>query len=162
MKLAVWLDGVIFKASLTERLYKIYKEGSFELPTLGNSETYGDYLVLKEYEKDMAILSPFSKEETERLLKKVQLKPSILVYNKGKTKPSLIPYKELFEVSEWDPLEVVTIGASPLDLLSCRFYDSRVRIICVNRGEECDKYSPTFMIDDLNELGRALRTLKVT
>ncbi len=161
MKLAVWLDGVVYKVRLSEELYRLYREGKGEVPSGSNLQPHEDVDAIKRYERDMAILSPFSRDDTLELLQRVGLSPSIIVNNEGKTKPSLEPYKRLFEESGWDPLEVVTIGASPLDLLSSRYYDSRVKVICVNRGEPCEKYSPTFMIDSLEEIERAFRALRL-
>ncbi len=152
---------MIYRIKLDEKLYEIYKNGSREIPSPPSAELHPDYGVLRKYERDMAILSPFSEEDTGKLVEIARLRPSFVISNSGKTKPSIEPYKRLFEVSGWDPLDVVSLGSSPLDLLSSRFYDSRVRVLCVNRGERCDRYSPTFVIDELNDMERALKVLRV-
>lgn len=154
---------MIYKIRLDEKLYEIYKNNSREIPSPPSMELNSDYEILKKYEKDMALLSPFSEEDTARLTKMADIHPSFVVSNNGRTKPSTEPYKRLFEVTGWDPLDVVSLSSSPLDLLSSRFYDSRIRVLCVDRNRKgyCERYSPTFIINSLNDMERALKILRV-
>jgi phosphoglycolate phosphatase-like HAD superfamily hydrolase len=157
---AVWLDGVILKVDLTDRLYEIYKGGSAELPV--TYEAFEDALRFLEKvsrSNDVVIMSPYDENTTRSIMERLNLDFDY-VANEGKTKPSKTPYEKLFSIKNWDPLDTFTVGASPLDLLSTRFYDSRIKVICVNRFVDCSRYSPYLMVSDLDEAVERLTRLK--
>ncbi|AHC50846.1 hypothetical protein SUSAZ_01770 [Sulfolobus acidocaldarius SUSAZ] len=158
---AVWLDGVILKIDLTNQLYKLYKgENIKSLPI--TYEVHEDWHKLYEQVKDkLAVLSPYDPVTTNQLLKRINVSPLYVVSNTGRTKPSKEPVEILFKITEWDPLDVVIIGSSPLDLLSARFFDSRIKVVCVNRYYDCSKYSPFIMSNDLLSALGSLKRLKI-
>jgi len=157
---AVWLDGVVLKVDLTERLYEIYKGGSAELPV--TYEAFEDALVFLEKvskSNNVVIMSPYDEKTTRAVMERLKLNFDYIA-NEGKTKPSKVPYEKLFSVKNWDPLETFTVGASPLDLLSTRFYDSRIKVICVNRFADCSRYSPYLVVSNLDEAIERLSRLR--
>ncbi|AOL15547.1 hypothetical protein BFU36_01015 [Sulfolobus sp. A20] len=162
VNLAIWLDGVILDIDLTDHLYNQYK--GMSLSTLPVSYSVNkDWSEVNKYLSiyDMAILSPYDKFTTEDVISRIRLEPKYVIYNQGKTKPSPEPYKLLFSLTKWDPLDVVTICSSPLDLLSARFYDSRIKIVCVKRNRDCSKYSPFIYSEDLLKAYFSLKRLKI-
>ncbi|MEM0305289.1 MAG: hypothetical protein QW685_09820 [Saccharolobus sp.] len=90
-------------------------------------------------------MSPYDESTTKDILNNIKLEAKYIVSNKGKTKPSLEPYKLLFDLTKWDPLDVITLASSPLDLLSVRFFDSRIKVVCIKRFRDCSRYSLFFM-----------------
>jgi len=110
---------------------------------------------------ELAILSPYDETTTKTILERINLKPSYVIVNRGRTKPSKEPYRILIEVSRWDPLQIVTLASSPLDLLSARFFDSRIKVICVKRYQDCSKYSPFLYSANLEDAISSLKRLKV-
>lgn len=156
---AVWLDGVILRIDLTDVLYQLYKGGPVDLPM--SFEVYEDWLTIYPIIRDrLAILSPYDYETTKIILNKIGLNSDFIIFRKNKTKPSLEPYKALFEITKWNPLDVVTFASSPLDLLSARFYDSRIKVVCIKRFRDCSRYSPflysyslTSALESLKKLG---------
>jgi phosphoglycolate phosphatase-like HAD superfamily hydrolase len=159
MKYAIWLDGVILNIDLTDKLYEVYKGKTTEIPyTTKVNEDWKEF-----YEKvsgKMIILSPYDESLTKEILNSINLREPF-IYNKGKTKPDKDPMFQLFSSFSVNPLDLVIIGSSPLDLLSSRFYDSRVKVLCVNRWRDCSKYSPYLMAKDLNELYLSMKRLKL-
>ncbi|AAK41363.1 HAD family hydrolase [Saccharolobus solfataricus] len=158
---AVWLDGVILKIDLTDSLYKIYKGDQISLPI--TYEVNDDWIKVYDRirEANLAILSPYDEITTKAILERINLKPTYVIANRGKTKPSREPYRILIEVTGWDPLQVVTLASSPLDLLSARFFDSRIKVICVKRYQDCSKYSPFLYSENLDDAISSLKRLKI-
>mgnify|MGYP001772568633 CR=1 FL=1 len=163
MKLAIWLDGVILKVDLTDTLYTIYKGGEAKIEF--TKEVFPDSIEfiskVKELGHEIIILSPYDKAKTEEVIKEIGLSDLKFISNEeGVTKPSKAPYEKLFRITGWNPLEVITIGSSPLDLLSARFYDSRIKVVCVKRFQDCSRYSPYLMGDNLIDILNKLKRLK--
>jgi phosphoglycolate phosphatase-like HAD superfamily hydrolase len=163
MKLAIWLDGVILKVDLTDALYTIYKGGEAKIEF--TKEIFPDSIEfiskVKELGHEIVILSPYDKAKTEEIIKEIGLSDLKFISNEeGVTKPSKFPYEKLFRTTSWNPLEVITVGSSPLDLLSARFYDSRIKVVCVNRFQDCSKYSPYLMGDNLIDIFNKLKRWK--
>ena len=157
MKLAVWLDGVILKVDLTDALYGIYKGVPAELPV--TRETFGDWKELLKVKDEVYLLSPYDESTTGQIVRELGIEYPY-ISNYGKTKPSKAPYEELFKRTKWDPVDVITIGSSPLDLLSARFYDSRIKVVCVERYRDCSRYSPFLMGKDLPSILNSLKRLR--
>ncbi|ARM76773.1 HAD family hydrolase [Acidianus manzaensis] len=160
MKYAIWLDGVILDVDTTEALYSIYKNNqNVNIPiSLKVHEDWSNfYSTLKKVgEENIIIMSPYNKETTLEILKKINLNLKYIP-NSGKTKPSKEPFTKL----DADPLDLIVIGSSPLDLLSARFYDSRIKVLCVKRYSDCSKYSPFLYSKDLTELGNMMLKMKL-
>ncbi|MEM3972080.1 MAG: HAD family hydrolase [Saccharolobus sp.] len=155
---AVWLDGVILKIDLTDRLYQLYK--GEKVPLDISYEVNEDWKSVYEIIKDkLAILSPYDESTTKDILNNIKLEAKYIVSNKGKTKPSLEPYKLLFDLTKWDPLDVITLASSPLDLLSARFFDSRIKVVCIKRFRDCSRYSPFFYAENLITAINSLKKL---
>ena len=157
MKYAVWLDGVILKINLTEQLYRIYKGEMVDIPI--TFDTFKDWREIYSLGKDVYILSPYDETTTREILGKLGINFPY-ISNDGKTKPSKVPYEKLVKTTGWDPLEVITIGSSPLDLLSARFYDSRIKVTCIERFEDCSRYSPYLIAKDFPSLIQSLKRLR--
>jgi len=159
MKYAVWLDGVILNIDITDKLYELYKGNSVEIPYTKeiNYDWNEFYTKLK---GKIIILSPYNETLTKEILNTVNITEPF-ISSKGKTKPDKDPMTQLFSSYTLNPLDVVVIGSSPLDLLSARFYDSRVKVLCVNRRFDCSKYSPYLMSRNLEELYLSMRRLKL-
>ena len=157
MKYAVWLDGVILKIDLTENLYRIYKGDIADIPfTL---DVFEDWKEIYNLNGEVYILSPYSDSVTREILGRLNI-DSPYISNDGKTKPSKVPYERLIKATGWDPFEVVTIGSSPLDLLSARFYDSRIKVACIERFIDCSRYSPYLIAKDFPSLITSLKRLR--
>ncbi|QGA54232.1 HAD family hydrolase [Sulfolobus sp. E5-1-F] len=158
---AVWLDGVILKIDLTDLLYKIYKGDKIDLPI--TYDVNDDWLKIYDQirEMELAILSPYDEITTKNILERIDLKPSYVIANRGRTKPSKEPYRILIEATRWDPLQIVTLASSPLDLLSARFFDSRIKVVCVKRYQDCSRYSPFLYSDNLEDAISLLKRLKI-
>ncbi|WP_338602006.1 HAD family hydrolase [Sulfolobus tengchongensis] len=159
---AIWLDGVILKIDLTDPLYQQYKGFSVNLPI--TYDVFEDWLQV--YDEiirvdNFALLSPYDEISTENILNRINLKPKYVIVNKGKTKPSPEPYKLLINITNWDPLETITLASSPLDLLSARFFDSRIKVVCIKRYYECSKYSPFLYSISLTDALASLKRLKI-
>ncbi len=156
MKYAVWLDGVILDVDLTDQLYEVYK-GNADVQLPYTERVHEDWWRFYEKVKgNVIVLSPYDRETTEKLLGKIGLNERY-VYNRGKTKPSREAMREVGE----DPLSLVVIGSSPLDLLSARFYDSRIKVVCVNRYRDCSKYSPFLQEPDLDRAYESMKRLRL-
>lgn len=157
MKYAIWLDGVILKVDLTDTLYKLYKGERVDVPfTL---DTFEDWKQVYNLGDEIYFLSPYTEEKTMEIMKSLDIKFPYIA-NDGMTKPSKAPYEKLIKVSNWNPAEIITIGASPLDLLSARFYDSRIKVVCVERFIDCSRYSPYLIVKDLSSLVKSLKRLR--
>ena len=157
MKYAVWLDGVILKIDLTENLYRIYKGGTADIPS--TLDTFEDWREIYNLSGDVYILSPYNDSITREILDKLNINFPF-ISNDGKTKPSKVPYEKLIKATGWDPFEVITIGSSPLDLLSTRFYDSRIKVTCIERFIDCSRYSPYLIAKDFPSLIQSLKKLR--
>ncbi|WP_052349550.1 HAD family hydrolase [Candidatus Acidianus copahuensis] len=158
MKYAVWLDGIILDIDLTDMLLRQYKGEDVELPLI--DKIYPDWNEFKKiFKEDIIIVSPYNEEKTRMIIKKLGDFP--FIYSDGKTKPSKKPMEVLFSSFSLDPLRTIVIGSSPLDLLSIRFYDSRVKFVCIKRKANCSKYSPYLQVDNLMELVKSLKRLKI-
>ncbi|BAB66987.1 hypothetical protein [Sulfurisphaera tokodaii] len=158
MKYAVWIDGVILKIDLTDILYNIYKGTPItDIPI--TTETFEDWKELLNIRDEIYLLSPYDEKTTKEIVNKLELNFPF-ISNNGKTKPSKAPYEELFRRTNWDPLNVITIGSSPLDLLSARFYDSRIKVVCIERFRDCSRYSPYLISKDMSSLINSLRRLR--
>ena len=157
MKLAVWLDGVILKVDLTDALYGIYKGVPAELPV--TRDTFDDWKELLKVKDEVYLLSPYDESMTGQIVRGLGIEYPY-ISNYGKTKPSKVPYEELFKRTKWDPADVITIGSSPLDLLSARFYDSRIKVVCVERYRDCSRYSPFLIGKDLPSILNSLKRLR--
>ncbi|WP_240931212.1 HAD family hydrolase [Acidianus sulfidivorans] len=166
MKYAVWLDGVILDVDTTEFLYNVYKKSTekdkellIKIPV--NLKVHEDWEYffneLKKRAEDIIIMSPYDEKTTYEILNKINLRLNY-IYNSGKTKPSREPFTKLSSIN---PLELVVIGSSPLDLLSARFYDSRIKVLCVKRYSDCSKYSPYLYAENLIELLDAMKRIKL-
>ncbi|AWR95340.1 HAD family hydrolase [Acidianus brierleyi] len=159
MKYAVWLDGVILDINITDRLYELYKGKPIEIPyTMKINYDWNEFY--NKLKGKIIILSPYNETLTKEILNIANITEPF-IYNKGKTKPDKDPMVQLFSSFTLNPLDVVVIGSSPLDLLSARFYDSRVKVLCVNRQIDCSKYSPYLMNRNLEELYLSMRRLKL-
>lgn len=145
------------KVDLTDSLYNIYKGIPAEVPI--TFETFGDWKELLKIKDEVYLLSPYDEGTTSRILKSLEIDLPY-ISNNGKTKPSKAPYEELFRRTNWDPTNVITIGSSPLDLLSARFYDSRIKVVCVERFRDCSRYSPYLMGKDLPSILKSLVRLR--
>ncbi|MCI2415677.1 MAG: HAD family hydrolase [Candidatus Aramenus sp.] len=156
MKYAVWLDGVVLDVDLTDQLYEAYK-GKSGVQLKYTEKVHEDWWRFYEKVKgNVIVLSPYNKETTEKLLSAIGLREEF-TYNKGKTKPSREAMKDVNE----DPLNLVVIGTSPLDLLSARFFDSRIKVVCVSRYRDCSKYSPYLQEPNLDKAYESMRRLKL-
>ncbi|BFH72400.1 hypothetical protein SJAV_03440 [Sulfurisphaera javensis] len=157
MKYAVWLDGVILKIDLTDILYRIYKGEPANIPI--TTETFEDWKEIFNIKDKIYLLSPYDEKNTKEIITKLGINVPY-ISNNGKTKPSKTPYEELIRRTGWDPINVITIGSSPLDLLSARFYDSRIKVACIERFSDCSRYSPYIIGKDLPSLLNSLRRLR--
>jgi len=162
MNFAIWLDGTVLKVDLTDQLYAIYKGREAELPVVKEAfEDSLEFLSKVSGRHEVVILSPYNEEVTGGIMRSVGLSFKYIAH-RGRTKPSKDPYEQLFSAYKWDPLETITIGSSPLDLLSARFYDSRIKVVCVERFRDCSRYSPFLLVRDMREaLDRLIRLRKV-
>ncbi|QKQ99236.1 HAD family hydrolase [Metallosphaera tengchongensis] len=159
MQYAVWLDGVILDVYTSEALYSIYKGDSVPVPlSIEVHHDWPEFYSKLKGRGDLFILSPYPKEVTENVIAKIGLDESY-VYNENKTKPSKEPMEILFRKFSLDPLKLILIGSSPLDLLSVRFFDSRIKVACVKRKEDCSRYSPFLQTKNLNEMYNSLKRL---
>ncbi len=164
MNYAIWLDGVVLKVDLTDSLYRKYKgQNIVNLET--TKEVFQDWPPFFEKlsatikKENIIFLSPYDNLTTKQILESVGLS-SFNYITSEITKPSKVPYKTLYEKTKWDPLEIITIGASALDLLSARFYDSRIKVACVNRFQDCSRYSPYLLAENLEKLYEMLKRLR--
>lgn len=157
MKYAIWLDGVILKINLTDVLYRIYKGENLDIPI--TNETFEDWKELFNIKDDKVILSPYNEEITRSIMRSLGIDLPF-ISNNSKTKPSKVPYEELVKLTGWDPLETITIGSSPLDLLSARFYDSRIKVACIERFDDCSRYSPYITGKSFSSLLMSLKRLR--
>ncbi|MEM4138992.1 MAG: HAD family hydrolase [Sulfolobaceae archaeon] len=158
-KFIVWLDGIILKIDLTEYLYKLYKGEEVEIPENYEKFEDWDYFSSVVGDKNIAILSPYDDKITYKIANKLNLLKFLIIPRKTKTKPSKEPYVELFKIVDWNPLNTITIASSPLDLLSSRFFDSRIKVICIHRFQDCSKYSPYLYVKKLIISLKRLRIL---
>ncbi|MEM0168668.1 MAG: HAD family hydrolase, partial [Metallosphaera sp.] len=117
MEFGIWLDGVILNQDITDTLSSIYKgiQAKVEPSTEINPDWSDFYKKIRDRGK-LFILSPFSKEITQGVLNSLGINESF-VYNNGRTKPSKEPTERLVNEFKIDPLRLVIIGSSPLDLL---------------------------------------------
>ncbi|MFP3347221.1 MAG: HAD family hydrolase [Sulfolobaceae archaeon] len=166
MNFVIWLDGVVLKVDLTDVLYRKYKGEKIEELEV-TTEVFPDWypflekLRQKVSNDKIVFLSPYDKETTKKVMESLAIANFSYVSNDdGITKPSKIPYKALFNMTRWDPMETMTIGSSPLDLLSARFFDSRIKVACVKRFQDCSRYSPYIMADSLEKLYEILTRLR--
>lgn len=169
MKFAIWLDGVILDVDTTDFLYSVYKskESNYYEKIPLNLKVHEDWkpffneLRDRVGEDNIFILSPYDAITTNKILEELNLKLKFIA-NDGKTKPSKEPFIKLFKQYEkLDPLELIIIGSSALDLLSARFYDSRIRVLCVKRYHDCSKYSPYLYSENLIELLNSMKRIKM-
>ncbi|BCU69132.1 HAD family hydrolase [Stygiolobus caldivivus] len=166
MNYAIWLDGVVLKIDLTDVLYRKYKGEKIE--EIGITRDvfcdWPDFLnKLKESVKleNVVFLSPYNKDTTRHIMENIGLSEFRFISNdSGVTKPSRAPFQVLFQLMKWEPMETITIGASPIDLLSARFYDSRIKVACVKRFQDCSRYSPYIMAENLGSLYETLKRLR--
>ncbi|BCS94059.1 HAD family hydrolase [Metallosphaera javensis (ex Sakai et al. 2022)] len=161
MDFGIWLDGVVLDVDTTESLYSSYKGSNSPVPITSrvNPDWPSFYARVKNRGR-VYLLSPYSCEDTREILRKVGIEERF-VCNTGKTKPSKEPTERLVMENGLDPLNLVIIGSSPLDLLSARFYDSRIRVVCVVRKSDCSKYSPFIQVKNLDEALKSLERLKL-
>ncbi len=161
MDFGIWLDGVVLDVDTTDSLYSNYKCGNVPVPmtTRVNVDWPGFYEKVRSRAR-IYLLSPYSCEDTQEILRKVGLAEKF-VCNTGRTKPSKEPTERLVTENGLDPLNLVIIGSSPLDLLSARFYDSRIKVVCVVRRADCSRYSPFIQGKNLNEVLSSLERLKL-
>ena len=164
MNYAIWIDGVILKIDLTDALYRRYK--GEQIDKLEVTEeifqdwlTFFDKLTKSVSKENIAFLSPYDENTTVRIMKDLGLSSFSYVTTEI-TKPSKLPYQVLYEKTKWNPLNTITIGSSALDLLSARFYDSRIKVACVNRFQDCSRYSPYLIADNLEKLYEMLKRLR--
>jgi hypothetical protein len=162
MKYAIWLDGVVLDVDLTEPLYKKFKgDKDVNLPYTFNVHKDWEDFYSKIKGKDIVFLSPYDERTTREIIEKV-FKNDVIKFIPSMSKPEKKCLGRLFsEFPEFQPLETAIIGSSPLDLLSARFYDSRIKVLCVNRYTSCAKYSPYLMANSLEELYDLMVKLKL-
>ena len=164
MNFAIWLDGVVLKVDLTEILYRKYKGEPVEKLDV-SYEVFSDWppflerLTQSVKKENIVFMSPYDEKTTRDIMEKVGLS-SYKYITSEITKPSKVPYQLLHQITNWDPLETITIGSSPLDLLSARFYDSRIKVACVVRFQDCSRYSPYVMAENLDKLYGILKRLR--
>ncbi|EHP70139.1 hypothetical protein MetMK1DRAFT_00006410 [Metallosphaera yellowstonensis MK1] len=163
MPLALWIDGVLVNQDLTEELYRAYSGDPVDLSLRG--ETFEDIGPLLQFlrTRRYAILSPFTRDETMKVMKSLSLEPQLVVVREDtiKTKPSGEPVKALLARTDWDPMKTVVIGSSPLDLLSVRYSDSRIKVACLRRFADCSVYSPFIQASTVESLVKSLLRLRL-
>ncbi|BDC19120.1 HAD family hydrolase [Acidianus sp. HS-5] len=164
MNYAIWLDGVILKIDLTDVLYRRYKGEQIEKLEVTEEvfqdwQTFFDKLTKSVSDGNIVFLSPYDEDITRKIMKNIGLSSFSYISSKI-TKPSKVPYQILYEKTKWEPLETITIGSSALDLLSARFYDSRIKVVCINRFQDCSRYSPYLITDNLEKLYEMLKRLR--
>lgn len=160
MKYLVWLDGIVLDQDLTDPLYDVYKGRAKEYPR-PVTNTLPDYkTLLDSLGQNLIFLSPFTDRETEEIMSYLGI--SLPFHPRSRfTKPSPEPMREVFSRFSLDPLDTVLIGSSPLDLLSSRFYDSRVKVVCIRRYRDCSVYSPTLMYDSVIDAVEGMKRFKL-